>query len=352
MRILFICGSINQTSQMHQIAAHLPEHDRYFTPYYGDSLIRWLSRNGFLEFTILGHRMRRRALDYMRAHDLQIDDHGMAHHYDLVVTCQDLIMPRNIRGSKIVLVQEGMTDPEGFAYRLVKHLRLPRYFASTSATGLSDRYDFFCVASEGYREHFIRKGVRPEKLVVTGIPNFDHCARYLDNDFPHRGFVLVATTDMRETFRYENRRKWIRQCLDIAAGRQLVFKLHPNENHERATQEIREEAPDALVFVEADTNHMIANCDVLITRFSSVVYIGMALGKEVHSDFALDELRAMVPIQNGGTSAQRIAALCRSHLEAAPVMPRGTRRRIEFHGRTQSRPSPVTPCRFQQKDER
>lgn len=315
MNILFICGTINQTTQMHQIASHLQEHDTSFTPFYGDGLVRWLSRNGYLEFTILGHRMRERALGYMRAHDLQIDDHGMAHRYDLVVTCQDVIIPRNTRDSRIVLVQEGMTDPENFIYLLVKHLRLPRYFASTAATGLSDRYDSFCVASEGYRDLFIRKGVRPEKLVVTGIPNFDNCAEYFDNDFPHRGYVLVATTDMRETFRYENRRKWIRQYLGMAAGRQLIFKLHPNENHERATQEIREEAPDALVYVDADINHMIANCEVLITRFSSVVYIGMALGKEVYSDFDLDDLRAMVPIQNGGTSAQRIAELCRTHLE-------------------------------------
>jgi hypothetical protein len=350
MHILFICGSINQTSQMHQIASHLPEHQRYFTPYYGDSLIRWLSRNGYLEFTILGHRMRKRAMDYMRAHDLQIDDHGMARRYDLVVTCQDLIIPRNILGSRIVLVQEGMTDPEGFAYRLVKHLRLPRYFASTSATGLSDRYDSFCVASEGYREHFIRKGVRPEKLVVTGIPNFDNCAQYLDNDFPHYGFVLVATTDMRETFRYENRRKWLRQCLEIAAGRTLIFKLHPNENHERAAQEIREEAPDALVYVDANIDHMIANCDVLITRFSSVVYIGMALGKEVYSDFDLAELRAMVPIQNGGISARNIADHCRAFLEASTSMPSDIGRRSPQRGGRPDLHAPIVPGRFQYKE--
>ena len=30
----------------------------------------------------------------------------------------------------------------------------------------------FCVASEGYRDLFISKGVKPEKIYVTGIPNF------------------------------------------------------------------------------------------------------------------------------------------------------------------------------------
>jgi hypothetical protein len=59
---------------------------------------------------------------------------------------------------------------------------------------------------------------------------------------------------------------------------------------------------------------MIANCDVLITRFSSTVYVGMALGKEVYSDFDLNDLRRMMPIQNGGTSAQTIANIARELL--------------------------------------
>jgi hypothetical protein len=37
-RVLFICGSINQTTQMHQIASELPEYDHYFTPYYADRI--------------------------------------------------------------------------------------------------------------------------------------------------------------------------------------------------------------------------------------------------------------------------------------------------------------------------
>jgi hypothetical protein len=59
-------------------------------------------------------------------------------------------------------------------FHLVKRLRfLPLWLAGTSTTGLSDACRAFCVASEGYRDFFIRTGVRPEKFVVTGIPNFD-----------------------------------------------------------------------------------------------------------------------------------------------------------------------------------
>ena len=33
-KILFICGSLNQTTQMHQIANELPEYRKVFSPYY------------------------------------------------------------------------------------------------------------------------------------------------------------------------------------------------------------------------------------------------------------------------------------------------------------------------------
>jgi hypothetical protein len=314
MNILFICGSINQTTQMHAIARELPGHAHYFTPYYSHGLVGWCARRGLLEFSILGAKLGNRALSYLRSHDLRIDMYGQDRSYDLVLTCSDLIIPANIRRAPIVLVQEGMTDPENLAFYLAKYLHLPRWIASTSTTGLSHAYRAFCVASEGYREMFIRNGVRPETLRVTGIPNFDDCVEYLDNDFPYRNFVLIATSDMRETFKYENRKRFIRRCLDIAGGRQLIFKLHPNENVERATREIRTHAPDALVYADGNISHMIANCDVLVTRFSSVVYIGLALGKEVYSEFDIHELRRKVPIQNGGNSAAAIADVCREIL--------------------------------------
>jgi hypothetical protein len=156
--------------------------------------------------------------------------------------------------------------------------------------------------------------VHPEKIAVTGIPNFDNCSRYLNNSFPLKHFVLVCTSDMRETFKLENRARFIRRGVEIAGGRQLVFKLHPNENVNRAEREIRQHAPGALVLFEGNTEEMIANCDVLVTRYSTTVYVGLALGKECYSDFDIEELRRLMPIQNG-CAAQNIAQVCRSLLE-------------------------------------
>ncbi len=299
---------------MHEISGHLSEFDCYFTPYYGDGLIHVLNNYGMLDFTVMGGRFRQQTDSYLKSAGVRIDYRGASNDYDLVVTCQDLIIQKNIRKKKVVLVQEGMTDPENFIYHLVRRFKLPRYLASTAATGLSDAYEKFCVASEGYREHFIRKGVKPEKIAVTGIPNFDNAIQYLDNRFPYKGYVLVATSDTRETFKLDNREKFLRNAVTIADGRQLIFKLHPNEKVERSTREIKRHAPDAVIFSDGDINPMIANCDVLITQYSSVSFIGLALGKEVHSYFDQEMLRRLLPIQNGGVSAKRIAEVCRGYL--------------------------------------
>jgi hypothetical protein len=327
-RALFVCGSLNQTTQLHAVARELRDFDVSFTPFYGDFWVTALRRLGWVEMTIGGNRRRGWCLQYLRDHKLAIDLDGVSGPYDLVVTCSDLTVPRNVRGARLVLVQEGILDPDGLAAKLCRRFpALPRFLAGTALTGESFLYDRFCVASPGYRDRMIRLGVDAAKVVVTGIPNFDDCRVYEDNDFPHHRFVLVCTSDARETFKRDNRRRLVERALAIADGRLLIFKLHPNENVDRATSEIKAVAPEALVFSQGSAEEMIANCDVLLTQWSSTVFVGMALGKEVHSNFALDELRRLAPIQNGGMAASNIAAVCRELLGAGRTpMPRRSRR--------------------------
>ena len=314
-KILFICGSMNQTTMMHKISQYLTHYDLFFTPFYGDGHVRFLAEHGLLNMTILAGQFRAKTEEYLKSNNLAIDYRGERNNYDLVFLCSDLIVPENIRNKKVILVQEGMTDKTNVFYYLSKLIKLPRYMAGTAINGQSHAYDYFCVASEGYKNFFIQKGINPEKIKVTGIPNFDNAASFLFNKFPHKGYVLVATSDLRETFKYENRKRFIRKCLKIADGRKVIFKLHPNENFERAIKEIKKYAPDSIIYTSGNTNHMVANCDVLITRYSSVVYIGLILGKEVYSSFDLQFLTKLVPLQNGGTAAQKIAEIGEQLLE-------------------------------------
>ncbi len=317
-KVLFTVGSPNQTTQMHQIASHLmADYDCWFSQFYSDTpLINWGVRQGLLDFTIMGRQFRAKAEAYFAEHNLQVDFQAKKHEYDLVVMCSDLLMPHNVRATRSVWVQEGMIDPVNYLAQVVKALKLPRYWSvGTSLNGSSNMCDAYCVASEGYKEFFTTMGTEPYKQFVTGMPNFDNLDASRHNDFPHQGYVMVATSDARETYRPDNRPAFIRKCVRIAAGRQLLFKLHPNEDLERGEAEIRANAPDdTLVFQTGDTNAMIANCAELITQYSTVVYVGIALGKPVHSYFDLDTLYRQAPVQNGGTSAANIAELCRQFL--------------------------------------
>ncbi len=183
-KLLLICGSLNQTTMMHQISQSLPQYDCFFTPFYATGFLGLLQQWKMLEFSILGGNHFKSSMAYLTDHGLAIDFKGRKHPYDGVIICTDLLIPENIRGKRMILVQEGMTEPEDFFFTLVKMLKFPRFLANTAATGLSDAYDVFCVASQGYRNLFIRKGVKADKIVVTGIPNFDQIAQSLKINFP------------------------------------------------------------------------------------------------------------------------------------------------------------------------
>jgi len=320
-KALFLIGSPNQTTQMHQIAQLLEdEFEPCFSQLYYDGWMRGFYRfllwTGGLNPTIVTGKIKAKADKYLADHGLPNDFEGrqFGNTYDLVVCCSDVIVPWPlVRTTKTVFVQEGMTDPLNRWARLVRRLNwMPILAIGTALNGLANCCDIYCVASEGYQQHFAYVGVSADKLIVTGIPNFDDVAKLRDNDFPHRGYVLVATSDLRETYTPDNRRRFIARCTRIAAGRPLIFKLHPNEKTARAVAEIKQYAPPGtLIYTEGNTDHMIANCAELITQYSTVVYVGLALGKPVHSYFDVEDLKRKQPWQNGGTSARRIAAICR-----------------------------------------
>lgn len=322
-KVLFLIGSPNQTSQMHQIAQLLEdEFEPYFSQIYYDGRLRpfykFLCWSGGLNPTVVTGPIKAKADKYLATHGLNNDFEArqFGNDYDLVVCCSDIIAAWPlVRTTKTVFVQEGMTDPLNWWSRLIRKLNwAPSLAIGTALNGLANCCDVYCVASEGYKEHFNHVGVDRDKLVVTGIPNFDHVERVRHNNFPHHGYVLVATSDLRETYTPENRPKFIRECVRIAAGRPLIFKLHPNEKLPRAVDEIKQHAPpDTLIYTEGNTDEMIANCVELITQYSTVVYVGIALGKPVHSYFDVADLKRKLPWQNGGTSSRRIAAICRGY---------------------------------------
>ena len=321
-KILFVIGSPNQTSQMHQIASLLPDYDCFFSQLYSKHpVVRAFQSTGILDSSILSGEFKRKADAYLEQHGLRNDYARSVYrnNYDLALLCTDLLVTKELRRIKTIWVQEGMTDPLTTWGKWVRRLRpfgIPSVLAANTAfNGSNNSCDIYCAASAGYKAQFASRGTDPARIFVTGIPNYDNAAVHLSNDFPHRGYVLVTTSDIREAFGKEDRPAFIRDCVRIADGRPLIVKLHPNEQKARAIGEINQWAPSALVYIEGKTEHMIANCEELITQYSTVVYIGIALGKKVHSYFDVEQLKRLAPIQNGGVSAAAIAALCRRYIE-------------------------------------
>jgi len=320
-KILFLTGSLNQTIQMHKIASHLsPDFNCYFSQIFDDSMaINLLLKTGLVETVVISDTYREKAERYYKEHGLKSDYRGetLGNTYNLVVMCSDLIFPKKFKNTKTIFVQEGMTDPMTIWSKIIHSMGLPGYYAlSTALNGATDQCDIYCVASQGYKDKFAEAGTDESKIIVTGMPNFDDMHSYFNNDFPYKNYVLAATSDIRELYGFDNRKKFIKNCVEIAAGRQLIFKLHPNEVKERAVGEIRKYAPsNALIFTDGNANHMVANSSVLITQYSTLGYVGLELGKEVHSYFDIDELKRLAPLQNNGTSSQKIATICRTYLD-------------------------------------
>jgi hypothetical protein len=325
-KILCVGGSLNQTGILHKITRNLPDVDCRFTPFFAQGFYAFLAKTGALNYTIMGGAHRRATLKFIRENNLALDEDARQGPYDLILTCTDLIIPPRLRESPIVLVQEGITENEGLAYWLVKNLRLPRVLANTAATGLSDAYVYFCVASAGYRSLFIHKGVDPRKIIVTGIPNFDHASSYRNNHFPYRGYALVATSSIRETFGFDDRMAFLRKAKSKAGKRRVIIKLHPNEDQKRAEEEIRQVFPDCLIFREGNLHEMIANCDLLIAQNTSAIFTAVALRKRIYTSIPRKTLRQLLPQQNGGVSAERIAEVCRKVLDTPPVLERHPKR--------------------------
>jgi hypothetical protein len=186
-KILLLTGSMNQTTQMHEISKYLSEFDCWFSQVYSDSpVFRFLlHRTWILNKTILGNAFRKKSEEYCGDHGLKVDYGARANHYDLVICCTDLIIPRKIRNTKTIWVQEGMIDPYTIKSKIVKFLGLPPWFCgNTSLNGSTDKCDIYCVASEGYRFSLALKGTHPDKIFVPEYPTMIRCLNLSIIGFP------------------------------------------------------------------------------------------------------------------------------------------------------------------------
>jgi len=212
--ILFICRSFNQTAMMHKIAQNLGDYNCYFTPYYADGIEDPSAHLGLLNFTVLGGRHKQETTAYLANNRWPADYRGKSRNYDLVVTCSDLIIQKIFAANDWRWFRKASQNQKAWSTNWSGASISPVIWQIQPQT--SNAYDIFCVASQGYREHFIKKGVRPEKIAVSGIPDFDDLSKFYENNFSLHDYVLVATSPLRESRRRDDRMAFLQRCVQIA----------------------------------------------------------------------------------------------------------------------------------------
>ncbi len=167
-QVLFVCGADRQTHEMHRIAQQLSDCRVWFTPYYGGTVLTMLRELGMLERTIAGNRLGEECLGYLRNHHLPIDLDGRRARYDLVVTCSDLVLARNTRARRVVVVHNGRLGVSHLLGSRIAH-RLSRWLGQSPSR--------WCVTSEADRESLHRLGFPGERITVIGSAGNDWGSR-------------------------------------------------------------------------------------------------------------------------------------------------------------------------------
>lgn len=320
--ILCFVGSRNQTSQLHEISKYLEDdYNIYYTQIFGSGFFyKFLAEAGIFDNTVFGRNssFTLASQEYIRNHNLKYDYRGLSKgiKYDMALVSTDLILPKTFKGIKTIWVQEGMIDPLSKSSIWVKKMNLPAFSTGdTSLNGTTNKADIYCSMSNGYKNYFSKYGTDKDKILTTGVPNFDNIKSHNQSKYPESNFVLLASSDIRELGGNDDRIYLLQKTRDIANGKKVIIKPHPNENLERFKSEIFSVIPNAEIITEPILDTLIAHCDTLITQFSSCVYVGLVLGKKVYSYFPIDELESKKPIQNNGKSAEIISTIAREFIE-------------------------------------
>lgn len=148
--------------------------------------------------------------------------------------------------------------------------------------------DCFCCWGDITRNWYIKQGIDPARLLLTGSPRYDSYDKAVAQNHP--GNILLATSGIpSNTFsifssamHIEQYEKKIRNVCRVAKRfpQQLTVKLHPyaDEGFD-VIQAVREENPKAVIIKNASIVDVINRSDIVISTGSSVLLEAMLLDK-------------------------------------------------------------------------
>jgi len=150
----------------------------------------------------------------------------------------------------------------------------------------------FAVASQRQEEELLRLGASPEKIEVTGHPqydsylnrNIDRCSVMSSLNLPSQTRIVVLTT--QPTRQVENE-VLIRATVEAIEGMKdvfLVIKLHPRERmkaYHRVDALIKEIGAQVLLVHHCNVLDLIGAADLMISRFSTTIQSALMIGTPV-----------------------------------------------------------------------
>lgn len=151
------------------------------------------------------------------------------------------------------------------------------------------------VMSSPAKDAYIKMGVPPEKVFVTGQPGFDRILRKKFNknqlmtelSIPKsKGVVVLATQPLvGSIWTEEDRKKFIEivcSAMSDFTDKQLVIKLHPAENIESYQEILADIGGDkAIICRDVEIHDLLNACDLLMTVHSTVALEAMIFDKPV-----------------------------------------------------------------------
>ena len=218
--------------------------------------------------------------------------------YDLVVDLLDVFLQKNIAATDRSR-SGAITDPEDDNFRLVA---APLAHSRSGPRDGPRRLPRLCVASD--RSRSVRRqgqggGDRGHRRSTSTTATLSR------QHFPHRDFVLVYTSIAAGSPPWRRSKS---RSSSMRSGARDDLQVPPQRRPRASGGGSESVCTGCPIFTTGSAEAMIANCDVLITRYSSTVFVGLALGKETHSDYPMDELRRLQPVQN--RSAALNIAMC------------------------------------------
>lgn len=153
------------------------------------------------------------------------------------------------------------------------------------------RADKIATAGEKMRNKYIASGISPERVTAAGIAHFDLLFTrnreadkkvLADNGIDLRKKIIVFATDAYPVPETERMLTGVIGAVAKMKDTQLVVKVHPREEA-APYQALAARYPDVkvLIFKDFDLYALLHNCDLLITKGSTVALEAMIIDKPV-----------------------------------------------------------------------